>query len=452
MNRLPKEVGSLFFETMNMATIKSEYQATTNYLFEQLPMFQRIGPAAFKKDLGNTLAMCAALGQPQLSFRTVHVAGTNGKGSSVHAIAAVLMKMGLKVGIYTSPHYKDFRERIKINRNYITMRGVVDFVEQNKELIDRVKPSFFEITVAMAFDWFAKNKVDIAIIETGMGGRLDSTNVLRPLLSVITNISFDHEQFLGNSLPAIAGEKAGIIKSRTPVVIGESHPETDPVFVGKANAEEAPITFADRIIRVESLRKTENGQVYRVWRNGELLYDELLFGLVGPFQDRNLVTVLQSLEVLRNILPDLSWRDESLLLGLSEIVYRTKMMGRWVKLGEQPLIIADSAHNEAGLRLVVEHLQSLGKTQIHFVLGFVEDKSLEKVLRLFPVNAKYYFTKADIPRGLDRKQLQAEARKYDLTGRSYITVRKAYNAARFWAKPDDLIYVGGSIFVVAEIL
>lgn len=436
-----------------MPFVLPEYRITLDYMYEQLPMFQRIGAAAFKKDLGNTLALCAALGQPQRAFPSVHIAGTNGKGSVTHALAAVLQQQGLKVGIYTSPHYKDFRERIKIGRKYIAQQAVVDFVNTHRELIEHIRPSFFEITVAMAFDWFAKNKVDIAVIETGMGGRLDSTNVIRPLLSVITNISFDHEQFLGNSLPAIAGEKAGIIKSRVPVVIGESHPETTPVFRGKAEAEQAPIYFADKHYRVECLDRNFEGGVYRVWKNETLLYDELEFSLPGPFQAANLVTVLQAIDLLKEILPKKKkWSAASIQRGLLNIPHQTNMIGRWQQLGSEPLILADSAHNEAGIRIAMEELQRLGKRHIHCVLGFVDDKPIDKVLKLLPKDATYYFTRADIPRAMDPIKLLVRAREYNLKGRRYKNPKHALRAAINYAQPDDLIFVGGSIFVVGEVL
>lgn len=432
-------------------SLKNEYQQTLTYLYEQLPMFQRIGPAAFKKDLGNIKALLEALGNPHQSFRSIHVGGTNGKGSVAHLLSAVLQSQGYKVGLYVSPHYRDFRERIKVNRNYISKRAVVDFVAQHQDLIERVRPSFFEITVAMAFLYFQQQKVDVAVVEVGLGGRLDSTNVIHPLLSVITNISLDHQQFLGDTLPEIAGEKAGIIKPEVPVVIGETHPETQSVFQEKALSCAAPITFADQIWRVELIDTELTQSLYRITKNEEVVYDRLAVNLLGDYQRFNIQTALQAITVLQET-KALTIEPEAIIRGFSQLKSLTRFIGRWQLLGQDPTILADSAHNEGGLRLVLKQLETLPYQQLHIVLGTVSDKEVEKVLSFFPKNARYYFAKADVPRGLEAVQLQQKAANFDLKGRAYSSVRNALRAAKRQAGPEDLIYVGGSIFVVAEVV
>lgn len=432
-------------------SLQSDFQNTLTYLYEQLPMFQRIGPAAFKKDLGNIIALLDALGNPQQQFKAIHIGGTNGKGSVAHMLSAVLQARGYKVGLYISPHYRDFRERIKVNGTYISKRSVIDFVADKQALIERVRPSFFEITVAMAFVHFQQQKVDVAIVEVGLGGRLDSTNVLQPLLSVITNISLDHQQFLGDTLPEIAGEKAGIIKPGIPVVIGETHPATKTVFLDKAKSCQAPITFADQIWKAECIDTDLTHSFYRVFRKEQIVYQRLSVNLQGDYQRYNLQTALEAIAILRER-TDLDITEEALLLGFLNLKSLTRFIGRWQLLGEHPTILADSAHNEGGLRLVLQQLQTLPYQHLHIVMGTVNDKTVEKVLGLFPEEARYYFAKADVPRGMDAKTLQQKAAAFGLTGRAYSSVRNALKAAKRYAQPDDLIYVGGSIFVVAEVV
>lgn len=430
-------------------TFRDRYQLTLDYLFEQLPMFQRIGPPAFKKGLGNTLALLDALDNPQQHFLAIHIAGTNGKGSVAHLLAAILQASGYRTGLYISPHYKDFRERIKVNGQYVSKAYVVDFAARNRDLFDRIQPSFFEITVAMAFDYFAKQKVEVAVVETGLGGRLDSTNVLTPVLSIITNISFDHQQFLGDTLPLIAAEKAGIIKSGVPVVIGETHPETKPVFVAKAAEMEAQIVFADEHWHAAWKGETGTHSSYDLGHEGKLELLDVEVNLHGRYQSKNLQTVAQAVDLLKNTF-DIS--AQNLRDGLSNLKTLTKFMGRWQVLGTHPAIICDSAHNEGGLKLTLEQVAQYPYDNLHIVMGTVSDKELKPVLELFPKHARYYFCKANIPRGLDAKQLQARASEDGLKGRAYISVKRALQAAKRQAKPGDLIFVTGSIFVVAEVL
>ena len=432
-------------------TPKRTYEATLTYLFYHLPMFQRIGPAALKKDLGNILALSKALGNPHQQFRSIHLAGTNGKGSTAHMLAAVLQAAGYKVGLYTSPHYRDFRERIKINGEFIPQDRVVGFVESHEDLFQNIQPSFFEITVALAFTYFAEEEVDFAVVETGLGGRLDSTNIVQPELSIITNISFDHQQFLGNTLEKIAGEKAGIIKPRTPVVIGETQAETESVFTTKAAQSSASISFADQQILAKPLRYTLSSTCFEIWRNGEQWLAELEVDVRANYQSLNLQTVLQSLWVLREA-GILDWNEESLRRGLREMRSLSRFIGRWQILDREPLIIADSAHNEGGLKPTLKQLTDIPFEQLHIVFGTVSDKDLEKVLPLLPKAATYYFAKADVPRGMPAEQLKAAAQQKGLLGKAYDTVAIALAAAQEAASAKDVIFVGGSIFVVAEVV
>lgn len=404
------------------------YTETLQWMFEQLPMYQRQGQAAFKKDLTNTLVLAKELGNPELEFKSIHVAGTNGKGSVSHMLASVLQTAGYKVGLYTSPHLKDFRERIKINGEYIPKTNVVDFISKHKSFLEIQNLSFFEMTVGMAFDYFASEKIDIAIIEVGMGGRLDSTNIITPLLSVITNIGMDHMLFLGDTLGKIAGEKAGIIKKEIPVVIGETMAETKPVFSKKAKEEAAPIYFAEE------------------WDSPLPICD-----LKGNYQKFNLKTCLKSLEVL-NTLDDWNVTETAIKKGLAEVKINTHLSGRWDILGDQPKIIADTAHNKEGLILVLEQVSQEKFKDLHIVLGFVNDKDLEGILPLFPKTAKYYFSKPNIPRAMEATDLYHKAKEYLLYGKAFTTVENALKAARIEAGKEDLIFVGGSTFTVAEIL
>lgn len=422
------------------------YKETLHYLYAHLPMFQRIGPAAYKKDLGNTLALCGHLGNPHTKFTSIHVGGTNGKGSVSHVLAAACQASGLKTGLYISPHYKDFRERIKINGEYIPKEQVVEFVARNRAKIEEIQPSFFELCVVMAFDYFAREKVDIAVIEVGLGGRLDSTNVVMPLLSVITNISYDHINMLGDTLPQIAFEKAGIIKPGVPVVIGETHPESAPVFIQKATETGSPIVFADQHFKVlPKLEHNWKSSVYDVYKDEKLILENLEVEAAGPYLAKNLATAMQALDYMTP-----SYR--AVREGLKSLRRLTRFQGRWQVIGQNPVVLCDSAHNEAGLKEIFAAIRAMPFSRVHVVTGFVNDKDVEKVLTLFPPEAWYYFAKADIPRGLEATVLREKAAKYGLNGKAYISVRNALNAARRAAQPEDLILVTGSIFVVAEVI
>ncbi len=460
--------------TVNRVPSLVNYQQTLDYLYAQLPMFHRIGAAAYKNDLNNTIALCEHLGNPQHKFKSIHVGGTNGKGSVSHILAAICQASGMKTGLYVSPHYKDFRERIKVDGQYIPRPQVVDFVETNREAIERVQPSFFELCVAMAFDWFARQQVDIAIIEVGLGGRLDSTNVITPLLSVITNISYDHQNLLGDTLPQIAFEKAGIIKPGIPVVIGETHPESAPVFLQKASEVGAPIVFADQHFRAEEKpASTWESTFYDVFKDGKLFLENLEVGAAGPFQAKNLATVMQAVEALKPYRFLKTYKVSILREGLKNLRPLTKFMGRWQVIGQNPTILCDSAHNEAGLRMAFESIGSAAfrprenmpfaaqegdkrglkaALPLHIVTGFVNDKEVDKMLGLFPQEARYFFAKANIPRGLDAKILKEKAAGFGLKGRAYSSVRNALKAAKRAAAPEDMILVIGSIFVVGEVL
>lgn len=427
------------------------YTETLQFLYQQLPMYQRVGQAAFKKDLTNIKALLEVLGSPQEQFASIHVGGTNGKGSVAHLLSGALQAGGLKTGLYTSPHFKDFRERIKVNGQYVSRKFVTEFVEELRPALEEIRPSFFEITVAMAFSWFARQKVDIAIIEVGLGGRLDSTNVIQPELAVITNISFDHQQFLGDTLPLIAGEKAGIIKAGIPVVIGETQEETAPIFRDKARAVNAPLYFADQLFQVQVTKEDIRHTYYAVQRKHHLYTPELKVNLHGPYQRLNLQTALAALEVWQQHNTDRFLSFNAIEEGWEDLQNLTRFQGRWQLLSEEPRILVDSAHNEGGLKQVVGRLKEL-TGQLHIVMGVVNDKKLEDVLPLFPQTARYYFAKADIPRGLPAAALQASAASFGLQGKIYVSVRNALRAARRAAKAGDTIFVGGSIFTVAEVL
>lgn len=441
----------------------TKYKETLDWLFTQLPMFQRVGATAMKKDLTNIRKLCAALGNPQEKFKTLHIAGTNGKGSTAHLLSAILQAHGYKTGLYTSPHYRDFRERIKIDGSLISRKAVIQFVENHKDIFEEIQPSFFEITVALTFKHFADERVDIAVIETGLGGRLDSTNIITPLLSIITNIGYDHQQFLGDTLPLIAGEKAGIIKPGVPVVVGESHPETAPVFRQKATEEKSEIYFADEKYNAEIIKtQYPNGSGKNAHRevlttfsvkdksnDSKEIYD---LNLTGTYQGKNLQTVLQTLEILPQVWSDFELKEEKLKTAFTNLKKLTRFIGRWHILAGDPLTIADSAHNEAGIRLIISQLAEINYQKLHFVLGMVNDKDIEKILSMLPKNATYYFAKANIPRGLDAKILQEKAQAEGLQGRAYSSVKNAWKAAKRKATADDLIYIGGSTFVVAEVV
>ncbi len=414
-------------------------------------MFQRIGAPAFKKDLTNTVALCEMLGNPQRKFKSIHVAGTNGKGSVSHLLAAMLQSQGYKTGLYVSPHYKDFRERIKINGEYIPEENVIRFVERYQHDYEKIKPSFFEITVAMAFDHFTNEKVDIAVIETGMGGRFDSTNVITPLLSVITNIGFDHMQFLGSTLPAIAFEKAGIIKPNIPVVIGETDYETAPVFLQAAEERHSPIEFADQHVRMVLKEKKFEGMIFDVVEHEQVKHKDLKTELFGDFQLKNLATVWLSAWELNKAGFELS--EQSMINGIQNVKNLTNMKGRWDFLSTSgPIVICDSGHNSHGMKETMRELKALPHNKLHLVIGFVKDKDLNAVLSLFPTDARYYFCRPDIPRGLDENELKQKALEFGLNGETYPSVSTALENAKATAEKNDIVFIGGSTFVVAEVV
>ena len=400
------------------------YQETLNWMFAQLPMFQREGKTAFKKDLTNIIAFSKELGFPEKKFKSIHVAGTNGKGSTSHMLASILQEAGYKVGLYTSPHLKSFTERIRINGTKIPKQKVVSFIAKHKGFLEHQKLSFFEMTVGLAFDYFATEKVDIAIIEVGLGGRLDSTNIITPLISVITNIGLDHTQFLGETLPEIASEKAGIIKKNIPVVIGEKQPEVKSVFQKKATESVADVIFVSDEMK------------------------EYKTDLLGDYQKANSKTAVTAIRHLKGF----QISEKNILKGLLHVVKNTNLKGRWQLLQENPKVICDTAHNKEGLTLVLKQLKKEKYTKLHIVVGFVSDKKLEDVLSLFPKEATYYFCKPNIPRGLNEAILLEKAFHFGLFGATYLSVQKAFKEALNNANQGDIIYVGGSTFVVAEII
>ena len=426
------------------------YADTTNWMFNKFPMYQKIGAAAYKPDLGNIVELLDFLGNPQNKFKTVHVAGTNGKGTVSHTLASIFQECGYKTGLYTSPHLLDFRERIRINGQMISEQNVIDFIGNNKEKFEAMQLSFFEMATGMAFDYFAKEKVDIAIIEVGLGGRLDSTNVIKPELSVITNISLDHVHMLGNTLTEIAGEKAGIIKPNTPVVIGETQPETKEVFIKKAQECNAPIYFADQIIDCDKIHiESLDYQKFDIWKDNELYIEAVEFPLMGYYQKKNLATVICAIEVLKD---KFNIERKDVINGLEFVVKNTNLMGRWQILSRQPLVIADTGHNVGGIKEIVMQLSDMSFRKLHFVLGCVNDKDIDGILHLLPHYADYYFCKADIPRGLDANILASKALEAGLHGNVYESVQQAYNSALNNAHFDDVVFVGGSNFTVAEVI
>ncbi len=429
------------------------YQQILDYLYTQLPMFQRIGAAAYKADLNNTLAICNLLKNPQNNFKSIHIAGTNGKGSTSHLLASILQAAGYKVGLYTSPHLIDFRERIKINGEMISQEYVVDFISNYKSAFEKIAPSFFEMTVGLAFNYFSNEKVDIAIIEVGLGGRLDSTNVITPELSIITNISFDHVALLGDTLEKIAAEKAGIIKSGIPVIIGETQNEIVHVFKKKALEQHADIYFSDSIYKVKNLRNEYHNKLYLLMdieKNNESYLTNVKSELLGYYQQKNIPAVLCAIDILND--KKYTITKEHVLQGICNVINITGLLGRWQILLEKPLTVADTGHNESGIKEVIKQIGKTKHQQLHFVLGMVNDKDISKVLNLLPKTAIYYFCKATIPRALDEKELLIQALKIGLIGNHYSTVKEALAAAKMNAKSEDLILIGGSTFTVADAL
>ncbi|MEM6345976.1 MAG: folylpolyglutamate synthase/dihydrofolate synthase family protein [Bacteroidota bacterium] len=430
-------------------TLTKDFQQTLDYLYHKLPMFQRQGGTAFKNNLDNIKALCWHLGLPQWQFPSIHIAGTNGKGSVTAMLHSILKEAGYKTGQYTSPHLLSFTERIQAKGKPISEKAVVEFVNKHKAIIEKIQPSFFELTVAMAFQYFADLSLDIAVIETGMGGRLDSTNILKPELCVITNIGYDHQQFLGNTLAEIAGEKAGIIKKFTPTVIGESVPETRPVFLAKAGVEEAPLFWAEDLYQIDRIGGDWEGQQFAVV-DPEGEQTTYTLGLAGHYQKQNLRTVLCAVEVLREDGWDIP--PKAVARGLKKVVKNSLLRGRMERLQSEPNVIADTGHNEAGLTYVLEQIQNSSYKNLHIVWGMVSDKEHNKILAMMPKTAQYYFAKPKIERGLDALTLQLKAEAFDLKGHIHDSVQDAYQAALKAAGPEDLVYIGGSTFVVAEVL
>jgi dihydrofolate synthase/folylpolyglutamate synthase len=425
------------------------YLQTINFLYGKLPMFTRVGAAAIKKDLHNTVAMCSVLGNPQNQFKSIHVAGTNGKGSTSHMLAAILQQAGYKTGLYTSPHLKDFRERIRINGKMIPKSFVTNFVKNQQQIIESIEPSFFEVTVALAFDYFAKEKVDFVIVEVGLGGRLDSTNIITPELSIITNISLDHTQLLGDTLSKIAFEKAGIIKPKVPVVIGEKHIETTPVFIQKASVEHAPISFAEEELTIITKEQKEF-LVVDVFSAGQLRYPSLKLDLTGSYQRKNILTVIQSVLLLKKM--GLQISDQVIYTALKNVKKLTGLQGRWQTIGKNPLIICDTGHNIAGITEVLQNIASVPHQNLHMVIGMVKDKDIDGVLAILPKDASYYFCEPRLERALPAKELQLKGQALGLFGGIFQSVVEAAQNAKRKAGTEDLIFIGGSTFVVAEIL
>lgn len=430
--------------------MKSTYKQTLHWLFNQLPMYQRVGKSAYKADLVTTEQLDAYFGHPHKHFRTIHVAGTNGKGSVAHMLASVLQAAGYKVGLYTSPHLRDFRERIKIDGKPVTEQQVVDFTDSHKAVFEDLQPSFFEMTVAMAFQLFKEAHVEVAVVEVGMGGRLDSTNIIRPDLSIITNISLDHTQFLGTEKRAIAGEKAGIMKPGVPVVIGTDDAELREVFVQKALETGAPLYFAHECLQLLPKKGESGWQQFIVAQEErhQMIPDRVILDLLGSYQRENLRTVLTAL----TLLDAYQITEQHVTKGLMTVVQSTGLLGRYQWLSHEPPVLCDTGHNEAGLKEVLTQLQNENFDALHIVLGVVNDKSVENILPMFPKDAHYYFTQASIPRALPAKELAGKAGKHGLEGGSYASVAKALEAAKSKAKGSDLIFIGGSTFVVAEVV
>jgi dihydrofolate synthase/folylpolyglutamate synthase len=434
-----------------------DYNETIQYLYTQLPMFTRDGASAFKKDLTNTIELCKRLNNPQHKFKSVHIAGTNGKGSTSHMLAAILQTAGYKTGLYTSPHLKDFRERIRINGQMISEQTVVDFVAAHRTDFDEIAPSFFEMTVALAFDIFAKEKVDIAVVEVGLGGRLDSTNIITPLLSVITNISWDHMNMLGNTLQLIAGEKAGIIKAGIPVIIGENQPETAQVFIDKARQEGSHIKFASDEWTIDNSKvKSQKSKTQfeytdiTITHRSQLTTYYLQLDLTGTYQQKNVKTVLSAVDELR--MQGFVITDNHIATALRQVKTSTGLHGRWEVLNTQPLTICDTGHNPDGIEEVLKNIAAVDYHKLHFVIGMVNDKDITKVLTMLPTKATYYFCKPDIPRGLDTELLKQQAAGFGLHGSAYPSVKSALLDAQANAGDNDLVFIGGSNFVVAEVI
>ena len=425
------------------------YAETLSYLYEQLPMFSRIGSDAYKKDLSNTRQLCTFLNNPQTRFKSIHIAGTNGKGSVSHMLAAILQTAGYKTGLYTSPHLKDFRERIKVNGKLCTQDFVVDFAEKIIPQIELLQPSFFEITVAMAFEYFAQQKVDVAVIETGLGGRLDSTNIILPELSVITNIGYDHMNILGDTLEKIAFEKAGIIKQNIPAVIGEIIAASKPVFTTTASEKNAPLIFAQENFYVQDFNYDQHYLQVEVADKRKNEHHVYTLDLPGVYQTKNIVTVLESVHQLQ--LKKWNIPQRSVTKALKQVKHLTGLHGRWEKIKDAPAVILDVAHNVDGIKQLAEQLELVSYNKLHMIIGFVKDKDVASILQLLPKTADYYFTKAQIPRALNEKDLAAQAKQSGLNGKAFADVNTALKEALMHADKDDLILICGSVFLVSEV-
>jgi dihydrofolate synthase/folylpolyglutamate synthase len=428
------------------------YQEATEYLLNRLPMFQKVGGAAFKAGLERITELCKVLGNPQHQYKTIHIAGTNGKGSCSHFLASILQESGYKTGLTTSPHLQSFTERIRINGQEIEKESFVHFIEKYKQVIEEVEASFFEATIAMAFWYFAEKQVEVAVIETGLGGRLDATNIIRPEVCLITNIGFDHQQFLGNTLPLIASEKAGIIKKEIPVVISEHNSETKQVFLEKASQENAPIYFASEDYEVEQATATPHGlqvTINKKRKNGQGYTRQYVSGLLGRYQLKNILGVLSVVDILR----EKQWviGEQSLQKGLANVVKNTNLKGRWQILQQKPLVVADTAHNSHGIKEVVEQLKSTPHQQLHLVLGFMKDKEIDNILPLYPQEAIFYFCKPNLPRAMETAVLEEKAKILNLQYYIVPEVNEALAYALQKAQNEDIVLVGGSTFVVAEI-
>ncbi|GAB4452198.1 MAG: folylpolyglutamate synthase/dihydrofolate synthase family protein [Bacteroidales bacterium] len=427
------------------------YQEAIEYLYSKAPMFTHIGKSAYKANLDNSIELDKYFGQPHKAYKTIHIAGTNGKGSVSHSLAAILQEAGYKVGLYTSPHLKDFSERIKINGIQISEDEVIVFIQKHKNIIKSVQPSFFEITTFLAFEYFKQQNVEIAVIETGLGGRLDTTNLIQPILSIITNIGWDHADLLGNSLESIANEKAGIIKKNAPFIIGEHQVEIDEIFIDKADHVDSPFYFADDEYAIKNAFITQNYLLQvEVYKKGIPFLPGLKFQLLGKYQTRNIPTILKATDILKE--QGFTISDQNIYRAFKSVVDLTGLQGRWQILKSKPLTICDIGHNYPGLKWNIEQLKETKKNKLFFVLGFVKDKDISKILGLFPVDAYYIFTKANIPRALDAHELYSIASTFGLNGEVVENVKEAYHKALSLSSEQDAIYIGGSSFVVAEAL
>ena len=428
-----------------------EYNEVLDFLFSQLPMYQRSGKAAYKANLDNTLKLDKYFNAPHTKYKTIHIAGTNGKGSVSHCLASILQEAGYKVGLYTSPHLKDFRERIKVNGDCISEAEVIEFVEKHRNVIQEIKPSFFEMTVAMAFQYFEKQMVDVAVIEVGLGGRLDSTNIITPQCCVITNIGLDHTALLGDTIELIACEKAGIIKSNVPAIIGETQEETKPVFDKKAAENHSSIVYADQTYHIPvAMNGVDGTQILQVYKDSELYYPDLKIGLLGLYQQKNTKTALQTIDILQT--KGFNIQENHIYNGMENVVKNTGLLGRWHILGANPAVICDTGHNTEGVTQLVAQIKQSAYKKLHVVWGMVNDKDITKVLKLLPKDAFYYFAQPDIPRGLNAETLKNEAEKEGLMGETYKSVNDALTNAKKNAGANDLIFIGGSTFVVAEVV